>query len=71
MQDAVSKGAEVVKGGKRGGLGANFYHPTLLKGVSNDMMCVKDEIFGPVAGVMKYEMHAYYLPLSCCENVFC
>ena len=53
MNDAVSRGATVVKGGKRHALGGNFYEPTLLTNVTPEMDCFKEEIFGPVAPLMK------------------
>ena len=52
--DAVSKGAEVVVGGKRDPLlGGNFYQPSVLIGVDTSMVLTKEEIFGPVAPVIK------------------
>ena len=53
VQDAMSQGAKVVKGGKRNPLGDTFYEPTLLTDVNTNMLCVKEEIFGPVVGIMK------------------
>ena len=50
----MSQGAKLVRGGKRSECGENFYEPTLLKNVNMDMLCAKQEIFGPVAAVMKY-----------------
>lgn len=50
----MKQGAKVVRGGQRSSLGKTFYEPTLLQDVSPDMLCVKEEIFGPVAGVQKY-----------------
>ncbi|XP_048739146.1 succinate-semialdehyde dehydrogenase, mitochondrial-like isoform X2 [Ostrea edulis] len=53
VQDAVSKGAKVVCGGKS--MGGNFYEPTILTGVTGDMRCAKEEIFGPIAGIIKFK----------------
>ncbi len=51
-------GARLVTGGCRpddAGLeGGWYYRPTLFAGVSNDMRIARDEIFGPVAGVIKF-----------------
>ncbi|XP_041351814.1 succinate-semialdehyde dehydrogenase, mitochondrial-like [Gigantopelta aegis] len=55
VKDATSKGAQVVLGGKRHDKGGNFYEPTLLKNISTEMKCVQEEIFGPVASVMKFK----------------
>ncbi|XP_035671040.1 succinate-semialdehyde dehydrogenase, mitochondrial-like isoform X2 [Branchiostoma floridae] len=53
--DAVSKGATVMTGGKRHALGGTFFEPTLLKGVTTDMLCTQQETFGPVAPVIKFK----------------
>jgi succinate-semialdehyde dehydrogenase/glutarate-semialdehyde dehydrogenase len=51
--DAVAKGAEVVLGGNaRGGL---FFEPTVLTGVTIDMKIAREETFGPVAPLFKFE----------------
>jgi len=54
VDDAVSKGAEVLAGGKaRPDLGPYFYEPTLLAGVTEDMEVSRAETFGPVAAVCR------------------
>ena len=58
VQDAVSKGATLVAGGKAHALGGYFYEPTLLANVSNNMQIMSEETFGPVAAVMKFETEA-------------
>ncbi|XP_058523370.1 succinate-semialdehyde dehydrogenase, mitochondrial [Ochotona princeps] len=55
VSDAVSKGATIVTGGKRHPLGGNFFEPTLLSSVTQDMLCSKEETFGPVAPVIKFD----------------
>ncbi|XP_023368060.1 succinate-semialdehyde dehydrogenase, mitochondrial isoform X2 [Otolemur garnettii] len=54
VSDAVSKGATLVTGGKRHQLGKNFFEPTLLSNVSQDMLCSHEETFGPLAPVIKF-----------------
>jgi succinate-semialdehyde dehydrogenase/glutarate-semialdehyde dehydrogenase len=56
VADAVAKGAKVITGGKRlEGLGsAHFYEPTVLSGATGDMLCAKEETFGPVAPVFRF-----------------
>ncbi len=49
----MSQGAKVVVGGKCHALGGNFYEATLLTDVTTDMRCAKEEIFGPVASIIK------------------
>ena len=51
--DASSKGGNMVRGGKRHSLGGNFFEPTLITNVSKDMVCAQEEIFGPVAPIIK------------------
>src|SRR3954452_19549836 len=55
VEDATSKGAEVVLGGtKRDGSGY-FYDPTVLTDVPDDARLLKEEIFGPVAPVATFD----------------
>lgn len=54
INDAVSKGASVVTGGKRHALGGTFFEPTLLRDVTPAMMVSKDETFGPVAPLFRF-----------------
>ncbi|KAI7750302.1 hypothetical protein M8C21_005823, partial [Ambrosia artemisiifolia] len=55
VQDAISKGAKVVVGGKRHNLGFTFYEPTIISDVKNEMLIARQEIFGPVAPVIKFK----------------
>uniref|UniRef100_A0A8I5NSR0 Succinate-semialdehyde dehydrogenase, mitochondrial n=1 Tax=Papio anubis TaxID=9555 RepID=A0A8I5NSR0_PAPAN len=55
VNDAVSKGATIVTGGKRHHLGKNFFEPTLLSNVTQDMLCTHEETFGPLAPVIKFD----------------
>jgi len=54
VEDAVSKGATTITGGKRSDLGANFVEPTVLTNVIDDMRVFREEIFGPVAPLFKF-----------------
>ena len=51
MDDAVAKGAQVVLGG---GIEGRFVEPTILTGVTPDMMLYRDETFGPVVPVIPF-----------------
>jgi succinate-semialdehyde dehydrogenase / glutarate-semialdehyde dehydrogenase len=53
--DALAKGAKVAHGGKRHALGGTFYEPTVLTGVTTQMMVAKEETFGPVAPLFRFE----------------
>jgi aldehyde dehydrogenase (NAD+)/succinate-semialdehyde dehydrogenase/glutarate-semialdehyde dehydrogenase len=56
VEDAVAKGATVLTGGKaRPDLGPAFFEPTILEGVTKDMMAGVTETFGPVVGLYTYK----------------
>jgi succinate-semialdehyde dehydrogenase/glutarate-semialdehyde dehydrogenase len=54
IEDALTKGASVVTGGKRHALGHGFFEPTVLTGVTPDMKVAKEETFGPLAPLFKF-----------------
>ncbi|KAA1425926.1 succinic semialdehyde dehydrogenase [Nocardioides antri] len=55
VEDAVTKGATVLTGGRaRPDLGPAFFEPTVLEGVTKDMLAGKTETFGPVVGLYRY-----------------
>jgi succinate-semialdehyde dehydrogenase / glutarate-semialdehyde dehydrogenase len=55
VEDAVSKGATVLAGGRpRPDIGPYFYEPTLLADVRDDMSLFADETFGPVAALSRF-----------------
>ena len=53
--EAVTAGAKVLTGGKKSDLGDNFYLPTVLSDVNPSMSVAVNEIFGPVAPLIKFE----------------
>ncbi len=53
VDDAVAKGARVLAGGKR--LAGQFFEPTLVADATADMLCAKEETFGPFAPVFKFK----------------
>lgn len=55
VADAKSKGATVLCGGQRVEAGRNFFEPTILTDVNNDMRVADEEIFGPIAPIFKFE----------------
>src|SRR5271165_3494497 len=56
VNDAVSRGARLLLGGKRlPELGPNFYAPTLLADVTQDMRIMREETFGPVLPVAPFD----------------
>ena len=54
VADAVAKGATVETGGARSDLGGLFYEPTVLSGVTSDMLVTEEETFGPLAPVIRF-----------------
>ncbi len=61
VEDAIDKGAVLVKGGKSNGL---FYEPTLLDNVTLDMKIAWEEIFGPVMPVIEVENYEDAISIS-------
>ncbi|TIU72928.1 MAG: aldehyde dehydrogenase family protein, partial [Mesorhizobium sp.] len=55
IADATAKGGKVVAGGKRHALGGSFFQPTVIADATPKMRFMKEEIFGPVAPVFKFE----------------
>jgi succinate-semialdehyde dehydrogenase/glutarate-semialdehyde dehydrogenase len=66
IRDAVSKGAKVLRGGGRlaseepagGPSNGRFFAPTVLTGVTPDMAVAREETFGPVAPLFRFESEA-------------
>ena len=58
IADATAKGAKVVTGGSRHSLGGTFFEPTLLSGVTTDMVVTREETFGPVAPLFRFSDEA-------------
>jgi len=54
VNDAISKGAKLVIGGKRHALGKSFFEPTVVSGATKDMLAFREETFGPLAPVFKF-----------------
>ena len=55
VAEAVSKGARITIGGKISPSGPLFYEPSVLTGVTADMGLVSEEIFGPVAALIRFD----------------
>lgn len=55
VQDAVSKGANILLGGKRHSLGMTFYEPTVVGDVNSEMLLSREEVFGPVAPLIRFK----------------
>ena len=55
IADATAKGAKVTMGGHRHALGGSFFEPTILTGVTDQMMVTNEETFGPLAPLFKFD----------------
>ncbi len=64
IADAVAKGATIVLGGKRHALGGTFFEPTILTGVTAAMKVAREETFGPVAPLFRFDTEADALRMA-------
>ncbi len=64
IEDAKSKGGKVVLGGKKHELGSNFFEPTLLIGANQEMDLSREETFGPLCPVFKFETEEEALAMA-------
>jgi succinate-semialdehyde dehydrogenase/glutarate-semialdehyde dehydrogenase len=64
IQDAVAKGAKVISGGSRHALGGTFFQPTVLAEVNTDMKVTREETFGPVAPLYRFETEEQALQMA-------
>ncbi|MNQ51829.1 Glutarate-semialdehyde dehydrogenase DavD [compost metagenome] len=64
IDDATGKGAELLLGGKPHALGGNFFEPTVLGGIRPGMDLLQDEIFGPVAALVRFSSDAEVIELA-------
>ncbi|MCE1182126.1 MAG: NAD-dependent succinate-semialdehyde dehydrogenase [Rhodocyclales bacterium] len=55
VADALAKGARVLCGGARHERGGNFYQPTVLADITTAMKVAREETFGPVAPLFRFE----------------
>jgi len=58
IEDALSKGARVVVGGKRHTLGGSYFEPTILADVTTQMKVAREETFGPLAPLFRFKEEA-------------
>jgi succinate-semialdehyde dehydrogenase/glutarate-semialdehyde dehydrogenase len=64
IKDAVSKGAAVLTGGTRHPSGGRFFTPTVLTGVTPDMVLAREETFGPVAPLFRFDTEQEAIALA-------
>ena len=54
IEDAVEKGGKITTGGEGDKSGGYFVEPTVITGVTDDMICMSEETFGPLAPIQSY-----------------
>ena len=64
LKDALEKGGKLLLGGKRHALGSSFFEPTIVTGATKDMRIAKEETFGPLAPLFKFEDEAEVIELA-------
>jgi succinate-semialdehyde dehydrogenase/glutarate-semialdehyde dehydrogenase len=69
VADAVAKGARVLTGGARHPRGGTFYLPTVLADVPMGARILEEEIFGPVAPLIRFETEAEAIALANASEV--
>lgn len=56
ISDAIAKGGKILCGGKKPkALGGYFFEPTIISGMTSSMLTTREEIFGPLLGLYKFE----------------
>lgn len=64
IADAVAKGASITLGGKRHELGGTFFQPTILCNVTPQMLVAREETFGPVAPLFRFQTEAEAIQMA-------
>ncbi|KAL5888959.1 succinate semialdehyde dehydrogenase NADP+ linked [Pyricularia oryzae] len=65
VEDAVGKGAKLLAGGKRlPDLGPHFFAPTVLGDMTPEMSIAREETFGPIAGLFKFDTEAEVVKMA-------
>ncbi|VWD14335.1 succinate-semialdehyde dehydrogenase [Burkholderia lata] len=64
IDDAVSKGARIVTGGKGHQLGGTFFEPTVIADATPAMRLAREELFGPVGPVFRFEDEAEAIAMA-------
>ena len=64
VSDAGGKGARVICGGKPHALGGNFFEPTVLADVTTDMKVAREETFGPLAALFRFDTEAQAVAMA-------
>lgn len=64
LEDALGKGAEVLTGGRKSSLGGTFFEPTVIAGATAEMSFSKEETFGPLAPLFRFDTEEEVIALA-------
>lgn len=64
LGDMLANGGHVETGGKRHALGGTFFEPTVVSGATQNMRIAREEIFGPVAAVFKFDSETEVIEMA-------
>ena len=64
VADALGKGATLLLGGKRSALGSTFFEPTVIGGVTQDMLVTQEETFAPLAPIISFKDEADVIAMA-------
>lgn len=64
ISDALAKGATLLAGGKPHALGGNFFEPTVLGDVTPAMLVARDETFGPLAPLFRFDTESEAIAMA-------
>ncbi|OUS32464.1 succinate-semialdehyde dehydrogenase (NADP(+)) ['Osedax' symbiont bacterium Rs2_46_30_T18] len=64
LADALHKGANLISGGKRNPIGSNFFNPTLITDVTSEMTVAREETFGPLAPIFRFDTEQQAIALA-------
>lgn len=64
IEDALSKGATVIAGGRRSNLGGLFFEPTVMTGVTQEMKVAKEETFAPLAPLIAFRTESDVIAMA-------
>ncbi len=64
LEDALAGGAKIITGGGRHALGGTYYQPTVITGMQPEMLISREETFGPLSPIYKFETEAEAVRLA-------
>jgi succinate-semialdehyde dehydrogenase/glutarate-semialdehyde dehydrogenase len=68
VADAVAQGGRILTGGQRHALGGTFFQPTVITNATGRMLCAREETFGPLAPIFRFETEEDAIALANCTE---